>query len=100
MVVRDAAGDDGDGVDASVLVVTGLVVVAVPFLVVAVGAFVVLTIVVIDVVDVAALVFFTVIVGESVLFWETMVGVSVVDARIVVWNVFGVTLAVDVTSTE
>lgn len=100
VVVRDAAGDDGDGVDASVLVVTGLVGVAVPFLVVAVGAFVVLTIVVIDAVDVAALVFFTVIVGESVLFWETMVGVSVVDARIVVWNVFGVTLAVDVTSTE
>lgn len=99
VVVRDAAGDDGDGVDASVLV-TGLVGVAVPFLVVAVGAFVVLTIVVIDAVDVAALVFFTVIVGESVLFWETMVGVSMVDARIVVWNVFGVTLAIDVTSTE
>lgn len=100
MVFRDAAGDDGDGVDASVLVVTGLVGVAVPFLVVVFGAFVVLTIIVIDAVDVAALVFFTVIVGESVLFWETMVGVSVVDPRIVVWNVFGFTLPVDVTSTE
>lgn len=100
MVFRDAAGDDGDGVDASVLVVTGLVGVAVPFLVVVFGAFVVLTIIVIDAVDVAAFVFFTVIFGESVLFWETMVGVSVVDPRIVVWNVFGVTLPVDVTSTE
>lgn len=78
--------------DSVVTVVLG---VAVPVPVVVCGALVVLAIIVINAVDVAALVvLFTVFVGESVLFWETMVEVSLIDARIVVWNVFGVLLPV------
>lgn len=88
---RDAAEDDRDGVDAAVLVVTRVVGVAVPVLVVVFGAFVVLTIVVIDAVDIAAL-FFPVTV--------TMVWVSVAGARRVVWNAFGFRLPVVVMSTE
>lgn len=68
VVFRDTADDDGDGVGAAVLAVTGVVGVAVPVLVFVFGAFVVLTTVVVEAVDFEAL--FTVIIGVSVTDWD------------------------------
>lgn len=88
VVFGDATEVDGDVVDAAVLVVSVVVGMAEPVLVVVFAAFVLL-----DPLDVAAFaVSFTIFVGEFVLFWDTAIKGSVVDAKTIVWNVFAVTM--------